>query len=98
MILSSFGAIDLPFFDLIISGSPNPYILCLEKNTLEILSEKSKIWPILFELLFNNSENTFLASAIRAAYNLHNSIKTDHPDYLFIVTNGLFSFLKLKGL
>ena len=94
MILSSFGAIDLPCFDLIISGSPNPYILCSEKNTLDILSEKSKIWPILFKLLFNNSENTDLASAIKAAYNLHNSRKTDNPDYLFIITNGLFSLNK----
>ena len=57
ILLSSFGAIDLPFFDLIISGNSNPYILCSEKNTLDILLEKSKIWPILFELLFNNCEN-----------------------------------------
>ena len=98
MLLSSFAAIDLPCFDLIISGNPNPYIVCSEKNTLDILSEKSKIWPILFELLFNYSENTDLASAIRAAYNLHNSRKTDHPDYLFIVTDGLFSVSEIKRI
>ena len=98
ILLSSLGAIDLPCFDLIISGNPNPYILCSEKNTLDILSEKSKIWPILFDLLFNNRENTDLASAIRAAYNLHNSRKTDHPDYLFIVTDGLFALSETQRI
>ena len=44
VLLSSFGAIDLPFFDLIITGKPKPYILCSEKNSLDILSEKSQIW------------------------------------------------------
>ena len=79
MLLSSFEAIDLPCFYLIISRNPNPYILCSEKNILDILSEKSKIEPILFELLFNSSENTVLASAIRVSYNdnLDNSWKTD---------------------
>ena len=33
ILLSSFAAIDLPCFDLIISGKPNPYIICSEKNT-----------------------------------------------------------------
>lgn len=98
ILLISLSAIDLPCFDLIISGNPNPYILCLEKNTLDILSEKSKIWPILFDLLFRNSENTDLASAIRAAYNLHNSRKTDHPDYLFIVTDGFFSSSEIQRI
>ncbi len=98
MILSSFGAIDLPCFDLIISGSPNPYILCSEKNTLDILSENSKIWPILFELLFNNCENTDLASAIRAAYNLHNSRKTVILTIYLLLQMDYFLYLKLKEL
>jgi hypothetical protein len=33
MLLSPFGAIDLPCFDLIISGNPNPIIVYSEKNT-----------------------------------------------------------------
>lgn len=41
MLLSSLGPIDLPCFDLIITGNPNPYILCSEKNSLDILSDKS---------------------------------------------------------
>ena len=91
MLLSAFGAIDLPCFDLIISGNPNPIIVCSEKSTLDILSEKSQIWPIVFDLLNKNIKNTDLASAIKAAYNLHNSRKTEHPDFLFVITDGLFS-------
>ncbi len=91
MMLSALGSIDLPCFDLIITGNPNPYVVCSEKNTLDILSEKSQIWPILFDLLNKNIKNTDLASAIRIAYNLHNSRKSEHPDFLFVITDGLFS-------
>ena len=91
ILLSALGAIDLPCFDLIISGNPNPYVICSEKNSLDILSEKSPIWPILFDLLNKNVINTNLASAIKAAYNHHNSRKTEHPDFLFVVTDGIFS-------
>ena len=91
MILSAFASIDLPCFDLIITGDPHPYIICSEKNTLDILSEKSHIWPILFELLSRSIKDADLASAIRAAYNLHNSRKSEHPDFLFVITDGLFS-------
>ena len=98
ILLSSLGSIDLPCLDLIISGEPNPYVICSEKNSLDILSEKSQIWPILFDLLSSNVKNTDLASAIKAAYNLHNSRKTEHPDYLFIVTDGLFSLSEAQRI
>ena len=83
ILLSSIGAVDLPFFDLIISGNPNPYIICSKKNTLDALSEKSQIWPIVFDLINKNIKNNDLASAIKAAYNLHNSRKSEYPDFLF---------------
>ena len=98
ILLSALGAIDLPCFDLIISGNPNPYIVCSEKNSLDILSEKSLIWPILFDLLNKNVKNTDLASAIKAAYNLHNSRKTEHPDFLFVLTDGLFSLSETQRI
>ena len=34
----------IPCFDLIMVGDPEPVILCLEKETNEILSERSNIW------------------------------------------------------
>ena len=97
-ILSALGAIDLPCFDLIISGNPNPYVICSEKNSIDILSEKSQIWPILLDLLNKNIKNTDLASAIKAAYNLHNSRKSDHPDFLFVLTDGLFSLSETQRI
>lgn len=98
ILLSAIGAVDLPCFDLIVSGDPNPYILCSEKNTIDVLSEKSQIWPTLFNLLNKNVKNTDLASAIRAAYNLHNSRKSEHPDFLFVVTDGLFSSSEIQRI
>ena len=98
VLLSSIGTIDLPCFDLIVSGNPNPYVICSEKNSLDILSEKSQIWPILFDLLNRNIKNTDLASAIKTAYNLHNLRKSDHPDFLFVVSDGLFSLSETKRI
>ena len=98
ILLSAIGAIDLPCFDLIISGNPNPYVICSEKNSLDILSEKSHIWPILFDMLNKNVKNTDLSSAIRAAYNLHNLRKSEHPDFLFVITDGLFSLSETKRI
>ena len=43
-------------------------------------------------------KNTDLVSAIRAAYNLNNSRKTEHTDYLFVVTDGLFSLSQTKRI
>jgi len=98
-LLRAIGAIDLPCFDLIVPGNPNLYVICPGKNTLDILSEKSQIWPILFDLLNKKIKNIDLASAIITAYNLHNLRKAEHPIFLFVVTDGLFSLSqKLKEL
>ena len=91
ILLNILGSIDLPCFDLIVSGAPNPYVICSEKNTIDILSEKSQIWPFLFDLLYNNIKNTDLALVIRVVYNLHNARKFFLPDFLFVITDGLFS-------
>ena len=77
--------------DLIISGNLNPYVIFSEKNSLDILSEQSPIWPILFDLLNKNVTNTDLASAIKATYNLNNSRKTEHPDFLFVINDEIFT-------
>jgi hypothetical protein len=98
VLLSSIGENDLPCFDLIVSGNPNPFVVCSKKNTLEILSEKSQIWPILFDLLNRKIKNTDLASAIKTAYNLHYLRKVEHPDFLFVVTDGLFSLSETKRI
>ena len=50
VLLSEIGAFDLPSFDLIVTGNPNPYVICSEKKSLDILSEKSQI--LLFYLIY----------------------------------------------
>ena len=52
-LFSALASIDLPCFDLIISGEKNPYIICSEKRTMDALSEKSQIGPH-FLLKLNN--------------------------------------------
>jgi len=68
------------------------------KKSIDILSEESQIWPILFDLLNRKMKNTDLASAIKTAYNLHNLRKTNHPNFLFIITDGLFSLSETKRI
>ena len=98
ILFSALGEIDLPCFNLIVTGKPNPYIICSEKNTLEILSKESEIWPILFYLCTKNLKNTDLASSIRIALNLHNLRKSKSPEFLYIITDGLFSLSERKRI
>ncbi len=90
ILLSSLSAIDHPCFDLIVTSEKNPIVLCSEKTTMEALSEKSNIWPSLFSLLFNKGKSD-LASAIKAVYNINKSRKIDRTNYLFVLTDGLYS-------
>ena len=100
ILLSALSEIDLPYFNLIVSGETNPYIICSEKNTIDVLSEKSQIWPILFNIFNQDIAKANLTSAIRAAYNLHNLRKneTKSPEYLFILTDGFFSLNERKRI
>ena len=99
-LLSALSYIDLPSFNLIISTESNPIVICSEKGTLDALSNKSQIWGSL--LYFLNEEykckNTNLSSAIRAAYNITNTRKQEHTDYLFVLTDGLFQKSEAKNI
>lgn len=89
-VLSSFAALDLPCFDLIISGNPQPTILCSEVGTLHTLDHKSNIWEPLFALLQNPIQKSDLASAINAAYNIKRMRSKDYTSILFVITDGLY--------
>ena len=56
-----------------------------------MFSVKSHIWPFLFDLLYNNIKNTDWALVIRVVYNLHNARKFELPNFLFVITDCLFS-------
>ena len=68
------------------------------KKTIDVLSEKSKIWPILFDLLNKNIQNTDLVSAFKVSYNLHNLNKSEYSYFLFTVTDGLFSLSEAQRI
>lgn len=95
-LLNSFGSIDLNCFDIIISGNPNPRIICSEKNTLDIPDENSKLWPILFDMINKDIKVTDLNSAIRATDNLNILRKSEYPNFIFVITDGLFSLSEKK--
>ena len=97
-ILNSFGSIELNCFDLIISENPNPRIICSEKKSLEILDENSKFRPILFDMVNKDNKSIDLASAIRAAYNLNILRKSQHSNFIFVITNGSFSLSEKRSI
>ena len=99
-LLSSISYIDLPSFNLIISTENNPIVICSEKGTLDVLSNKSQIWTSLLYFLNENftHKKTNLASAIRAAFNIINAKKQEHSDYLFVLTDGLFQQSEVKTI
>ena len=90
MLLSSIGAIDIPCFDLIMVGDPQPVILCSERATNEILSERSNIWAPFFSF-FKPKRHGDLASAIKAAYYLNSARRIEHTNRIFVCTDGLYS-------
>ena len=90
VLISSIGAIDIPCFDLIVVGDPEPIILCSERATNEILSERSNIWAPLFSF-FKPKRHGDLTSAIKAAYDLNSSRRTEHTNRIFVCTDGLYS-------
>ena len=98
MLLSSLSINELPCFDLIFATESNPVIICNERNTYEILSDNSQIWPIFFSLITRKISNVDLTSSIRAAFNLHNYRRNEHTDFLFVLTDRLFLNRKDKKL
>ncbi len=96
-LISSIGAIDIPCFDLIIVGDPEPIILCSERSTNEILSDRSSIWGPLFSF-FKPKRHGDLASAIKAAYDLNSARRTEHTNRIFVCTDGLYSKSERKSI
>ena len=98
ILLASFTIIDLPSFDLIVTGEDGPIILCSEYPTFAALNEKSKIWELLFECLANPINNADLLSALQTAFDLKRMRTNNFPSYLFVLTDGLFEEDKQEQL
>jgi hypothetical protein len=89
-VLSSLIALDLPCFDLVVAGNPQPTVLCSEVGTIRSLSNKSAIWESLFSLLEKEVQKSDLASAIHVAFNLKRLRSKDYTRFMFVLTDGLF--------
>ena len=90
ILLSSISYDNIPCLDIIITRQKEPIILCSEKSGNEILSEKSPFWAVLFSSL-EGEESSDLASGIKAAYNLIRARRVDYTNYIFVLTDGLYS-------
>ena len=98
ILLSSLSSSDLPFFDLIITTERDPIVLCLEKNINNALNDNSEFWGTFYSLLISKNIKTYLASAIRVAYEINNFRKTVCTNYIFVITDGLFSKLNQSNI
>ena len=90
VLLASLTIIDLPSFDLIVTGEEGPIIICSEYPSFAALNEKSKLWEALCLCLSNPIRNADLISSLQAAYDLKRLRANNFPSFLFVLTDGLF--------
>ena len=95
ILLSFLSFAELPSFDLVITGVQAPIVICSDISTSIALGEKSSIWGSLYASLspINNSD---LASAIKVAYDLNNIRRNETTNFIFVITDGLYSILDQK--
>ena len=90
VLLTSLTIIDLPSFDLIVTGEEGPTILCSEYPSFAALNEKSKLWEALCLCLSNPIRNADLLSSLQVVYDLKRLRANNFPSILFVLTDGLF--------
>ncbi len=91
VLLNALSSDDIPCLDIVITRAKEPIILCSEKSVNEVLSENSGFFGVLLSCL-QGEESSDLFSAIKAVYNLNLARKSDYTSYLFVLTDGLYSF------
>ena len=91
ILLNAISYDNIPCLDIILTTEKEPIILSSEKPANEILKEKSPFWASLCSGLKGNTSSD-LASAIKASFNLVRARKNDYTSYLFVLTDGLYSF------
>lgn len=71
-------------------------MLYAQEKILWIYFQKNLEYGLFYLTHLIEKKNTDLASEIKKAYNLHNLRKPDHPDFLFVVTDAIFSLSETK--
>ena len=82
--------IDIPYLDVIIATGGSPIILSCGLSAKKILQKDSDFWIALIHSLCNPKEKTYISPCIDIAYYL-NLERTDHINFIFILTDGLFN-------
>ena len=98
VILSAFTLIDLPSFDLVVTGEKGPIVLCSEYSTFAALNGKSPLWELLYQSFSNPVRNADLLSALHTVFNLKRMRNNNFPSFLFVLTDGLFQEEQQKQL
>ena len=89
-LLKIINAINVPSFDLIVTGDFNeePHILIFNKPSVTIFKDEG-IFEKLLLLISNPNFNTDLGKAIETAFKLRHLKKYEKESYLFVLTDGL---------
>ena len=98
VLLSSLTLLDLPSFDLILTGEEGPIVLCSEYPTFAALNEKSRLWELFYQCLSKPISNADLISALQTAFDLKRMRTNNFPSFLFVLTDGLFEEEKQNQL
>ena len=81
--------------DVIIATEGSPIILCNGINSRIALKKGSEFWIGLIYCLCNPSKKVYLSPCIDIAYYL-NRERYDFTNYIFVLTNGEFSYYENK--
>ena len=95
VLLSILSYAELPSFDLVVTGVQAPIVICSDLSTSIALNEKSSLWGSLYASL-TPIDNADLASAMKVAYDLSNIRRNESTNYIFVITDGLFSIPEQK--
>ena len=98
ILLSTIATLDIPCFDFIVTGDPNPKILCSERNPIDALKERSELWFSIFASISSPNTKADLLSAIKIALDLNSLRKLDYKNYIFVLTDGLYSQKQQKEI
>ena len=81
---------NIPCLDIIISRVKEPITLCSEKSGNETPSDKSSLLGVLISCL-EGEISLDLAYVIKSAYYLNRARRTDYTNYIFVLTDRLYS-------
>ena len=96
VLLNGLYILDLPNFDLIVTGKKNPIVLCFNVKTSNALNKKENLWKLLYIILNNPLKKSDLSSAIYTAFDLKRRMYPEKKKIIFVLTDGYFDLNEKK--